>query len=438
MTDDPRLRPRPVPAPAAGNPFQHKLPNLPPEGSPPLEAGRVYMSDMVRSGLEAVGWRDGDPIPGDLGEILQEMQNSLRKEAESADIQTSELAVGWTKPKNTYVDILKLPPEKQAEVAKLLADYKIQVENEAAASQQLADMDSKIPPTIQGEQREQLLQQMQKSAAERQAWKNRRDSQTYGTVIDDREKPVPPVPGANQDAAGVSQGTEGRPGVLPPSPGNPPATRLPETAQTETPAAVSINPAIQDAEDTGAFVTPHACPRCQWPADRPFEVVPSVEDKETFIAAVCGQSVFSKRYRLLNGLVVVKYRSLTTADTECVQQQMGALVRSGACAGDAEYLAYMHTYYLALSVARVVVGKNVLYKMEGLEQWAKENPPTAADAMDPTPLPQLVRYFQKHGAPTASIHRVIRNTFNEFQRLVEMLEVMADDPDFYKGIVLRV
>jgi len=391
------LRPRAMPTPAAGNAYGANLPDLPKDGAPPMPQGTVFMSDMARKNLELVGWKDGDPIPGDLGSQLQLIRDDMLREAAAASLQGSELAAGWTPPKVSFVKISDLTPAKQEEVRQLLQDYKQQVELEQANVARMADIESSIPPTIQGEVRDELIRQAQQAVVER----NLR-GQGLGTVIDDRVAAAKP---ADQPAAAP------QPSPAPPQP-------APAVIGTELPS-------------TGAIVQHTHCQRCQWPTDRPFTIEPSTLDKEHFIAAVLGQSLFKKRYTCMDGKMAVTCRSLSVADVQMIQQQLGAMVRSAEVVGDSEYIPTMHQFRLALTVSRIVVGGNVLYVMPGIDEWVAANPPTADDKLAATPLPRLVEYFYKHATPTESIRRIIGNICNDFQRLVEMLEVMADRPDFW-------
>ena len=92
MADElqPRAVPRPVTAPGELRPDQ-----LPGAGRPPMSQGRTIMTDHTRQQLTAVGWKDGDPIPGDLGARLREIQLEVAAERSKAKLEGSELAAGW-------------------------------------------------------------------------------------------------------------------------------------------------------------------------------------------------------------------------------------------------------------------------------------------------------------------------------------------------------
>lgn len=376
MTED--LRPRPVPAPAPG-PTQLPPERLPGDGRLPLASGQVHMTDYTRRQLESVGWKDGDPVPGDLGQRLKALQAAAQEEA-NVRIQDTEMAANWKPPTAKFVDIESLPPEKQAEIRQYLQEYKVETARQQQVDQQMSQANAQIPDSIQGAQREAMLQQMvdgDATMASRQA----------SVVVDDR----------------------------------PPAADPSRT---------------QPAEDTGAD---HAttCARCSWPVNVPFEIVPTEADKKVFLVALLGLGRFEKRYDRLGGHLHVYFRSLTSRESIILQEQLGAMVRNGESRGDAEYYANMVEFRLAMSVSRLVAGGNTVYSVESLEEWAAKHPPLASEQIQPTPIPRLRDYFYANGATQEPIRRILGETFKEFQQLVGLLEDKTSEPDFWSGIELR-
>lgn len=407
------LRPRPVPIPAAG-PGQIPRDQLPGDGRPPFRTGQVHMSDFTRRNLQAVGWKEGDPIPGDLGERLQELQREVNAEQAAASLQDSELAKGWKPVEPKFVSIENLPPEKQKEIAQYLSEYKRQVAQDTMQQQQMDEIDQSIPPEIQGEQRRLMREGMiagEAAAAARQA----RQSGVVSTVIDDRVPQQKPTNVADQiERARQQQAAFETKQVQPPP--------TPIAAVDELPAAG----------------TAHAnCQRCSWPLSVPFEMKPTDEDKQGFMAAILGLGRFEKKYELLGGNLEVYFRSLTTDETTMVQSQLGAMVRAGESIGDVEFWANLMEFRLVLSLSKLKIGDNVIYTAKPIADWEKEHPPAETDKVLPTPIPRLRDFLYEKCVTQEPLRRILGQTHQEFQRLVEALEFMTNDSDFWKGIELR-
>lgn len=370
----------------------------------PLESGKVYMTDMVRKNLEAVGWKDGDPIPGDLGVKLREIQQELIKEQETAKLQDSPLATNWKPVQASFVNIVDLPPEKQAEIRSYLQEYKDEMTTQAELEKQNDEIEQQIPGSIQGEQRTIMRDQIVQSRAAQtlRARRQAEGTQIESVIIDDREEEPPVAPTASP----------------------------PVTAPVAPPTAASEPPSAGVPEHTN-------CQRCNWPLDKSFDVEPTREDKEGFLAAILGLGRFVKQYALLGGNLVLSLRSLSSKESAMIQQQMGILLRNGEIAGDGAYWAHMIEYRMVLSVATITVGGNIVYNVPDIEQWDKDHPPTKDDTINATPIPRLCEFFYKVGAPQEMIRRIIGQEHAKFQRLVEALEAMTSVSDFWQGIELR-
>ena len=390
------LRPKPVPSPVAGQPV---IPaeNLPGFGKPPLQAGKTYMTDFTRKQMQAAGWQEGDPIPGDFGEKIQQLQAEIAADRQTAytELTTGERAKNWVPPKVEQMRIEDLPEAQRAELYAYLQEYKKEVTTQQSQLSQFQEADAEIPESVQGDQRELMREQILQA-------KQARQTDIESVVIDDR------VPGA------VS----------------------PVSTPVSTPVSPPVStPAVNtDIPESGSLAAPVTCPRCDWPTDKPFTLTVTDTDKQAFIAGVLGLSRFEKKYDLLGGNLEVYYRSLTTAETGVVQQQLSAMVRNGEILGNVEYLMHLMTFRLALSTSKIVAGGNCIYNNPPLAQWETEHPPTADDPVEPTALPRLLQYFNTQGPTQEPVRRIIGKQHENFQRLTEMLEAMMDDADFWEGI----
>ncbi len=434
MPDDNSLRPKPVPTPPPG------LGNIPADQLPgpgrlPLRAGDISMSDYTRKQMEKLGWKLGDPIPGDLGIRIKEVQDEIRKEGAEAKIEDSELAVGWKPPKPNFVNIDDLSETHQEELRQYLKEYKQEMAVQDAEKAQRAAIDAEIPDSVQGDMRDLTRDQLiQGKAAE-----VRRQQQPQSEVIDDRATAAEPV---------VAEKVEE-------------AKQQVESVEQQPAAPVTTTPT--EAVDSGvqkAMVT--NCPRCLWPLDQAFDLKPTNEDKQSFLASILGTSRFQKKYEILGGHAVIYYRSLTTEEAATIQYQLGCDIRNGNIHGDGEFLAWLMEYRLVASVSQIDIGKNTIARVKSVDAWAKDHPvppqkplptqqPEAATEAMPaeaftafgaglqrpdTPLPRMREWFYKEIVTQEPLRRIIGQQHREFQRLVEALEAMTSDASFWKGIEL--
>lgn len=399
-----------------------------------MKMGKVHMTDHTRKQLEAVGWKEGDPVPGDLGARLQEIQREVIEERQAAKLEGSELAAGWTPPKTSFVNITDLPPEKQAEIGQYLREYKEQIAQEEQMAAAVDAADASIPENVQGATRDLMRNQILAGDAALAAREAQRTGQRVeSTVIDDRVKTTQPPAGMQVPEGKNYAGAIGIPSV---SDKIETLKARQAAAETAPPPPQPAAPA-QPAPATGV-AEPHAatCQRCHWPLQLPFNVEISMQDKQAFLAAVLGLARFEKRYDLMGGNLSVIFRSLSSQETALLQQQLGAMIRSGEIIGDGEYIANMHEFRLVMSIKQIMVGQNVMYTVPDLLSWEKDNPPQENDKLLPTAIPRMRDYLYAKGATQEPVRRVLGQTHSTFQRLVEALEFMTNDPDFWKGIEL--
>ncbi len=395
-----------------------------------MATGKVHMTDHTRQQLESVGWKAGDPVPGDLGARLQEIVRELEEERASARLEDSELAKGWVKPVASFVNITDLPQEKQKEIQKYLQEYKAEQQQQAEFARMESEADASIPENVVGPQRDVMREQIlagEAAMAARNAARPPGDS----VVIDDRVKQAAPPVDMKVPEGKTYAGMLGHPSVADKIEQAAKIQRDHERQQTEQPP-----PPPAALPSSGANPERTICQRCSWPLQLPFEIVPTIEDKQSFLAAVLGLGRFQKKYELLGGNMVVHFRSLTSDESATLQNQLGAMVRSGESHGDGEYWGNMHEFRMVLAISKIVVGGNATYDVPSLAEWAKNNPANSADPLQPTDIPRLRDHFYAKGATQEPIRRMLGQTHQNFQRLVEALEFMSNEPDFWTGIEL--
>lgn len=354
---------------------QQSLPNtaFPGGGTLPLQSGKAYTTDMVSEQLKLVGWKEGDPIPADLGEKLQQIQKSLKQQT----IENHPEAGNWKPVKPSFVKIEDLPAEKQQEVAAYLQEYKqiqAQKANAESARRQYEEM---VPESIQGESRKQLVDQLQASS-----------NAAEGSIVDDREQPQPVQPQQPVYAD-------------PPSP--PPAT------DTNLP-----------------------CPRCKWPTAVPFDIDITDQDKQIFVLATITGKPFEKVYPLFGGNAFITFRDLTDAQSNMLKRALTWELQEGYISGDGAYLARLAELRLAMSTARFEGGGNLLYAIPDISEW--ERLPLPAGEKNQSDVQRLVRHFYANVGKNESLCRLLNKHRTRFQQVIEKLEDVSDDTDFWQGI----
>ena len=368
------LKPKPVPPPALDN-GQKYLNEITGGEKPPLKSGQITFSDMTRRNLEAVGWKEGDPVPGDFGVELQRIQQEVARDKAQA-LQDTPLAADWKPPKIDFVQIEDLPPARQQEIGEILKAHKVAVEQEKEQQAQAAAVDARIPANVQGQQRELQREQILQGMAAKNQAAEQQEQPTESVFIDDRDAP----------------------------------THNLEFTQTN-------------------------CQRCHWPLSQGFDVEFDDHDKSVYLAAILGLKRFEKQYDLLGGNLKIIFRSLTTEESHTLQEQLSTMVREGRSIGDGEYLAHMLEFRLVLAVAKISVGSNVMYQEPPLKEWATNHKSTEEEQIEPTDIPRFRDYFYSK-ITQESMRKIIGKHHQEFQRLVEHFEVMTSDSDFWKGIEL--
>jgi hypothetical protein len=224
------------------------------------------------------------------------------------------------------------------------------------------------------------------------------------TIVDDREEV------AQQEAA-----------ASPPEPEPAPEPKAEEKKEPEAAAgSAPVDPSLV------VF-----CPRCGWDLRQKFDVVPTMRDKEDFLATLLGGVRFKKKYELFGGRLVVTFRSLLADENKLIYRQLVLDQQKNKVATEAEWFVQMMDYRLACSLESVA-DKNgkVISAIPTLDEMAFE-----PDKDEPlaTSLPKQLDLINKTMAQEAT-RRLVGTHLRQFQRLVEALEAMALEPNFWNGI----
>lgn len=135
----------------------------------------------------------------------------------------------------------------------------------------------------------------------------------------------------------------------------------------------------------------------------------------------------------MDGKVTFGFRSLLSKETDLLFQQLGIDMRNGEFTGETDYFMRLQEYRLYMSVERLV-GDNgeVIAEIPPIFDIPYDEPETGAVLQ--TRLVNMRDWFNDEAVPNESLRRVMTQHHRSFQRLVEALEAMTSEPDFWKGI----
>lgn len=284
----------------------------------------------------------------------------------------------------------------------------------------LVDKDSMTEQQVN--QVEELLRQAKELGFKRQK-ENELNAQTanmapdiaevYKKIITDDENNSPQIVDDRAEIAAEQNKTEAQSSTPPPAEEKPTPEPVVEKLATGVPQPVAY------------------CPRCGWDMQQKFEITPTERDKEDFIATLLGNTRFKKQYEIFGGKFVVTFRSMLAEENKLIYRQLVLDQQINKVATEAEWFVQMMDYRLACSL-ETIADKNgkVITTIPVLEEMAWENKKEEPLA---TPLPKQLSLVNEQLAQEAT-RRIVGMHLRQFQRLVEGLEAMALEPNFWSGI----
>jgi hypothetical protein len=221
-------------------------------------------------------------------------------------------------------------------------------------------------------------------------------------IIDDREQEEP---AATPEAAAEQEKT-----VPPPMPPNGPS----------------------EVEGVVPQIALPFCQRCGWDVRNKFDVEITEADKQNFVAATLGGARFRKVFPLFGGKMLVTFKTMLAKENDLVHRQLVIDQQDGSIATEPEWFLRLFEYRLACSLDRITDanGKPVSIVPE-LGELPFTPPP---DKPLQTPINNLLDYVNTKVIAHEVTRRLVGTHLRHFQRLVEGLEAIADDPSFWNGI----
>lgn len=233
---------------------------------------------------------------------------------------------------------------------------------------------------------------------------------------------VPPTPVAIDD--------------LPPGKADEIAESISAFTKTEDPSPAQ-EPRVSP---TGADIRATVCPRCAWDLSMPNGPEPEYMDKLKFVTAMLASKPFHKQYALMNGSLIVTFRTLRPREIDACYEQIVHDTTTGKIKfqGDIVEMVNRYRFYLQLVElkTKTVDGFNHEFP-EGFTQSTNKKATTFWEL--PADLPEGSRglevvedYMISEIFETESLHRMVAATCREFNRLVAQMEAMVDNENFWK------
>jgi hypothetical protein len=366
-------------------------------GTLPLLAGTIIPHPSELKALEALGWKQGDPIPTDLAARLQQATNA--KQAEIAAVRNSTLvATGIPVSPDTPplvvpdpMDISALPPGEQAKLIQHMAEAKEQ----AARLQRLES----LPPNI----REAVMAMESPDAVAL-------------TDVPGQANQVPTPP--KQESAAPNSTKQHQ--------------TAPHSAEQHQTAPHSAEQHRTAPNSTTAELRTH-CRHCGWPSDMD-DITPTDEDKYLFLQSALGHRRFLKEFTFLGGALKVIFRTLKSSETDMALEQVRHDVLAEKITTQDAWFSRVKDYRFAMSVDSISTAG---VGLANVPEIGSVNYPPRTDGQ--THLVDYHEQFIAQVMPVEQVRRGVGQAFERFQRIVDHLEAHMDDkgPDganFWKGI----
>jgi hypothetical protein len=438
MANKPNFQRAPVPAPPPGTEF----PNT---GGLPLKQAQVTLTPWTRQMLESMGWKEGDPIPGNIGPMLTEAVKAMAQ-------QPAGHPMGEAPPPGSRVQIGKvtnfedLPPEHQQELKQAMREAQEMEQARHNSPRTRAERD--VPDTLSPGVREAAVQARALELAA-EANKPIEVVLTKGKGPDFRTKPVAPAtppPAAPRPERTFDDVVAGLPPHLQPRPGAqvagmsgiapfvsegmPRPQTPPEPEPTPEPEP---EPEHTHEDNAGGSLPLLHCPRCMLNLNVPFSIEPTQDDRLGFVATILGASRFHKTYRLMDNRILLTFRSMTAPEVDLVFRQLRLDQLSGEILGDADYFARLNMYRMVCMLDRIADGSgSVLSDVPPILEIPYDEPEYGQPKR--TRLVPMVEWFNNEVCNTESLRRIVAQQHRIFQRLIEALEAQTAEPDFWKEI----
>lgn len=327
----------------------------------------TYVSEFTKNTLQQFGWKQGDPVPENLGELIQAIRDRTPV----------------TKKTGVIIDI-DLMSEADVAAVKAALSNAITTAKKLAEKEKIAADTEGMLPGIQT-----AYQQMFGSSGEEGV-----------QIVDDLQTPATPpaTEPAVEEAAPTEQVSDGK--ALPP---------------------LDLLTPVQEV----------FCPRCNWDMRQKYETEITEFDKENFLSTILGGTRFKKEYKFLKDKYTIVFRTLLAEENRLIHRQLVLEQQANEFLTDTEWFLKFFEYRMACSVDSVIVNDKIVAVVPELDEVGTTQLPLKHDDPSLPPLVRLHEYVVRDLFSSEIVRRLASKNFREFQRLYEALEAMALEPSFW-------
>jgi len=195
-------------------------------------------------------------------------------------------------------------------------------------------------------------------------------------------------------------------------------------------------------DDDGIGSIKQICVQCGW--DQDVQTIPDPEhkDKISFLQAILGHKVFSKKYTMFGGNLRITFRTLAIREIDVLYQAAFAAQRDERILTASDYYEYLNRLrlYLQLTSFSAKTTSLQIKLPEGLSRDTHEGCNSYWDEFlqnegifdkEKALIHQVSDYVIDKVMKTEHLQRTITHECSKFNRLVAKLEASVDNPDFW-------
>ena len=177
------------------------------------------------------------------------------------------------------------------------------------------------------------------------------------------------------------------------------------------------------------------CPHCGWDLKKSDLTEASEEDRYDFVQSILGSIRFKKSYDMFNGQWKVTFRALTSKESDLAFRQIvidGQTDFNGRALGGTDfYWRNLQAYRMAMSLESI---ESTTYGTIEVPMMADAQIEDFTGKDLQSKLVPFLSHVLDTYLPLESTRAVIGHAYFEFQALCDKLQVMAEQPNFWKAI----
>ena len=218
------------------------------------------------------------------------------------------------------------------------------------------------------------------------------------------------------------------------------ADEIAKAISTFTEPEKAPEPETKKPSETGADIRSTICPRCAWDLSLPNGPEPDYMDKLKFVTAMLANKPFQKQYELLDGNLIVTFRTLRPREIDACYEQIVHDTDTGKIKFQGDIIEMVNRYRFYLQLVDLKTKTVDGFAHEFPEGFTPNTNKKAATFWElPADLPEgskgldvIEDYMVSEIFETESLHRTVASTCREFNRLVAQMEAMVDNANFWK------